>query len=131
MALTLEDTPMDRSEFRPATLADMLQIGESARRQRWYALRDWTLGLWGGCMLLAVLALRWTGDDLLLLLLHLLIAGGLTLIYREIYLLRWARWFRLPELARPGGYSLGALDWKGDTPDQAGAADPDSAPDHR
>jgi len=122
---------MDRSEFRPATLADILQVGESARRQRWYSLRDWTLGLWGGCMVLAALALRWIGDDLLLLLLHLLIAGGITLIYRETYLLRWARWFRLPELARPGGYDLVDEDRGVDTPDHAGASDPDSAPDHR
>jgi hypothetical protein len=109
----------------------MLQVGESARRQHWYALRDWTLGLWGGCMVLAALTLRWTGDDLLLLLLHLLIAGGLTLIYRETYLLRWARWFRLPELMRPGGYSLVDADRRVDPADYAGAEGSESAPDHR
>jgi hypothetical protein len=70
-----------------------------ARRQRWYTLRDRTLLLWVCSMGLSAVLLQWRGDRPLgVLLLHLLLTSGITLSYREIYLLRWARRLRLAEL---------------------------------
>jgi hypothetical protein len=51
-------------------------------------------------MLLVAVVLHWSSADRATVLLHVFITGMITLSYREIALLRWARQFALPQLER-------------------------------